>query len=103
VLEAVELPARVAELHTGLADVDRNDLPHGATRKDYPPCVLFGRAPSCQQRAHSCTGHLPGTRKPDGSKGAVRCDLHYNPHPLLNCNLGGRRQAHTSTSGCHAL
>ena len=28
VLEAVELPARVAHLHTGLAHVDRNNLAH---------------------------------------------------------------------------
>jgi len=29
-LEAVELPARVSDLDTGLADVDRDALPHGA-------------------------------------------------------------------------
>jgi len=28
-LEAVELPARVSDLDTGLADVDRDALPHG--------------------------------------------------------------------------
>ena len=28
-LEAVELPARVPDLDTGLADVDRDALPHG--------------------------------------------------------------------------
>ena len=29
-LEAVKLPARVSNLDTGLADVDRDALPHGA-------------------------------------------------------------------------
>ena len=28
-LKAVELPASLANLHAGLADVDRNDLAHG--------------------------------------------------------------------------
>jgi hypothetical protein len=28
-LKAVELPARVSDLDTGLADVDRDALPHG--------------------------------------------------------------------------
>ena len=28
-LEAVQLPARVSDLDTGLADVDRDALPHG--------------------------------------------------------------------------
>lgn len=28
-LEAVELPARVSDLDAGLADVDRDALPHG--------------------------------------------------------------------------
>ena len=28
-LEAVELPARVSDLDTGLTDVDRDALPHG--------------------------------------------------------------------------
>jgi hypothetical protein len=31
-LEAVQLPARVSDLDTGLADVDRDALPHGVGR-----------------------------------------------------------------------
>jgi hypothetical protein len=35
VLEAVELPAGVADLDTGLADVDRDALPHGGAVVGY--------------------------------------------------------------------
>jgi hypothetical protein len=33
-LEAVKLPARVSDLDTGLADVDRDALPHGGVGKE---------------------------------------------------------------------
>jgi hypothetical protein len=33
-LKAVQLPARVSDLDTGLADVDRNALPHGVVVRD---------------------------------------------------------------------
>jgi hypothetical protein len=32
-LEAVQLPARVSDLDTGLADVDRDALPHGVVER----------------------------------------------------------------------
>ena len=43
-LKAVQLPARVSDLDTGLADVDRNALPHGVVvRVERRPAAGIGR------------------------------------------------------------
>ena len=38
-LEAIELPARVPDLDTGLADVDRDALPHGGGSERRKPAL----------------------------------------------------------------